>query len=357
MRALGWPRRPPEGVSSAGRDLDVGQTDLRVGYRVAAVDHVGPGRTARLVGHVDGVVARATEVGLVAAEHVPAAVAGQLLVHLVPVGQRTGAGDEGTRVAGQGVAAALHVDPGVGEVLTGDAPTVEGVPGYQPVDGTFLDVDVFATDARPEAVAQRLVAVTAVRPGAVVGPELVPVALRRTEVQALAVARVHLTGVVDEGVLHHVVGAGRTQVDALQVDEGHLYPVDDIVLLVVQHDALGGARDREADQLPPARLVEVEPVPAVADRAAGYVRVAGTAGVGQHRRPGTGQRDRRQRGTADRGVERALVRAVGEVDDVAGPGSGQRGLQLRRGRHVDRPGSAGVHRRAGRRGGYRCRAR
>ena len=40
-------------------------------------------------------------------------------------------------------------------MLTGDAPTVERVPGYQPVDGTFLDVDVFTTDRPDLALALR----------------------------------------------------------------------------------------------------------------------------------------------------------------------------------------------------------
>src|SRR5262249_8025729 len=150
---------------------------------------------------------------VVAAEHVAATCAGQLLVYLVPVDQYPPTGVAAV-VAGQRVPVALHVDPRVGEVLPRDTPAVEGVAGHDTVNGALLDVDVFGRHLRPEVVVQDLVAVAAVRAGAALLAVLGPVAARRADVQPFAERGGSHPGVVHGGILQHVVGAGRTEADA-----------------------------------------------------------------------------------------------------------------------------------------------
>src|SRR5205814_1415153 len=292
---------------------------------------------------------------VVAAEHVSAAGTGKDLVYLVPVGQHRSAGVAAV-VAGHGVPAALHVDPGVGEVLPGDTPAVEGVAGHDAVHRALLDVDLLGRHVRPEVVVQDLVAVAAIRTCTGVLAVLRPVALRGTEVQPFAEPGRRQPGVVHRGVLQHVVRAGRAEVHALVADAVHLQTVEDVVGGPVEHDALVRAGDREAGQAPVRDPVEVQPEPAVGDpaRRGRYVRVAASMGVGQCGAGRTGQRDRRARRTAGGGVEGDVVDTGGQADRVTGPGGGERCGQLCRGGHRYRPAARTGRRRAQRGRRRRC---
>src|SRR5690606_29103160 len=119
---------------------------------------------------------------------------------------------------------------------------------------------------------------------------IVPIGLRGAEVDALAVLRLLLTGVVDAGVLDDVVRTGRTEVHRLVVGVGHLDVVDHRVVRAVEHDSLLDAGDREAGEVPVRGTVEVQAVPAAVD---------------QHRLPRAGQRDRRVRRATRGGDELA----------------------------------------------------
>lgn len=144
--------------------------------------------------------------------------------------------------------------------------------------------------------------------------------LRRSRRTPLAHAPPVVPRVVDPGVLEDAVLAGVAEVDALHVQVVHGHPVDDHAVGGVGHDPLLAAGEGDAPDRPVRGAVEMQPV---------------AAAGGQHRARGAGQGDPGRGGARGRGLEVPGVRAVREVDRVAGPGVGERRLQLGGGRDLD----------------------